>query len=353
MTPLRESSCSSQMNSAFMQEKPALDAIAEVASVLFKELKNDAASIPPPTKKRKIEARESSPGQKKEILLTETIIFPEGSICERYEGSTKNGKPEGPGKIFFSDGKSFEGTFAEGLIADGPGKFTSPNGITVKGVCLKSETKILLTISYPEGYCIEGYFEKGAAFQGKVVYSRWLKYKPYQKLIYGENLLGKLVWPAGSVFEEISDIGSASDLNGFFKVSTSIEVTSTKDLTWKDFTEKVPLSGTIVYPPGSSVKLYKGLLEAGLPSGPGEMHYTNGDVDFGFFKNGILHGRGKRIFQTGKVYLGQWIEGEFVKGTLILPNGKFFAGIFENEVSVQAVEESHPQELSPYNSAIF
>ena len=111
--------------------------------------------------------------------------------------------------------------------------------------------------------------------------------------------------------------------------------------------------GTMVY--GESGNKYEGQWKNNLKDGIGKMtfgtdaeytgHFTEGkrcgegvykylktkDLYSGSWKNGLKHGKGTFIFYDTKMKIvGDWFNGQIIKGRWIFANGTYFEGKFEN-----------------------
>ena len=74
---------------------------------------------------------------------------------------------------------------------------------------------------------------------------------------------------------------------------------------------------------------YYGYWENGERHGEGVMTYTNKDVYSGNWANGKKDGQGTYIyFKTGEKYVGNFKNGQLVRGKWIYPNGSNFEGNF-------------------------
>ena len=61
------------------------------------------------------------------------------------------------------------------------------------------------------------------------------------------------------------------------------------------------------------------------------MIYTNKDVYSGQWRSGKKDGTGTYIFnETGMKYVGEFKNGQLVKGQWLQPNGSYFDGSFDN-----------------------
>ena len=77
---------------------------------------------------------------------------------------------------------------------------------------------------------------------------------------------------------------------------------------------------------------YTGHFVAGQRSGEGVYKYLKTkDLYSGSWKNGLKHGKGTFIFFDTKMKIvGDWFNGQIIKGKWIFSNGTYFEGKFEN-----------------------
>ncbi|MBR6796628.1 MAG: nucleotidyltransferase family protein [Clostridia bacterium] len=75
--------------------------------------------------------------------------------------------------------------------------------------------------------------------------------------------------------------------------------------------------------------LYKGYLIDGIPDGPGEISYTNGESYVGGFSEGVFNGVGTYYYLDGSCFDGIWLEGTINgEGTLYNADGSLISGNF-------------------------
>ena len=75
--------------------------------------------------------------------------------------------------------------------------------------------------------------------------------------------------------------------------------------------------------------LYKGYLLDGIPDGPGEISYTNGESYVGGFSEGVFNGVGTYYYLDGSRFDGIWLEGTINgEGTLYNADGSLISGNF-------------------------
>jgi hypothetical protein len=77
---------------------------------------------------------------------------------------------------------------------------------------------------------------------------------------------------------------------------------------------------------------YTGHFDDGKRSGEGVYKYLKTkDLYSGSWKNGLKHGKGTFIFFDTKMKIvGDWANGQIIKGRWIFANGTYFEGVFEN-----------------------
>ena len=83
-----------------------------------------------------------------------------------YEGKIKNGKPNGLGKVIFSNGESYEGTWKEGEL-NGQGTYQSSDGTKYIGKWINGKYHGKGTLTYSDGLRIVGEFKKGSDWNTK------------------------------------------------------------------------------------------------------------------------------------------------------------------------------------------
>lgn len=74
---------------------------------------------------------------------------------------------------------------------------------------------------------------------------------------------------------------------------------------------------------------YYGYWENGKKHGEGLFTYPNADTYSGWWKYGKREGKGTYTFvDTEMKLVGTWLNGDFVKGKWVIPNGNYFEGDF-------------------------
>jgi hypothetical protein len=78
---------------------------------------------------------------------------------------------------------------------------------------------------------------------------------------------------------------------------------------------------------------YAGPLKEGVRDGPGRLEWANGDYYEGDFRNGLRHGRGVMVEQTGKRrYEGTWVLSQKDgKGVEVFANGDKYIGEYSRD----------------------
>lgn len=283
--------------------------------------------------------------------ITRDGTFPDGT---RFEGSVKNGKMEGYGKMTSADGKSvLAGVFSGGYL----------NGLaTVTSLSDPAEPRLAwfgyFKNSKMDGFGIE--FGKDGKPSALTLYEDGIKKSsqayPARPLPEADNLLflgegfksglaeGKGVaismdgamsqsgtFSQGYLAEGTKKSADGTVLTGTF-VKGELAEGSFRGAsgvggsgTWKN--GKLLSPGTLYRADGS---VYSGAFDAnGLAQGSGTMRYANGDSFKGAFKNDVPEGTGTYTFATGTTYTGDVAKGTFEgKGVQVKPNGETYEGEF-------------------------
>ena len=84
----------------------------------------------------------------------------------------------------------------------------------------------------------------------------------------------------------------------------------------------------------SDGSIYDGELNnIGHPEGKGVMFYSDGGISEGSWRNGLLHGQGRRISPQGDVYAGQWDSGKMQgQGKICYASSNSYEGGWINDL---------------------
>jgi len=75
--------------------------------------------------------------------------------------------------------------------------------------------------------------------------------------------------------------------------------------------------------------VYEGIWQNNVRNGNGMLTFSNGDVFSGTFSNDKPHGAGSYKFkQDGSMFIGEWMDGDFLRGSWVRENGGEFFGQF-------------------------
>lgn len=289
-----------------------------------------------------------------------------------YEGATNaQGLPHGKGKMVFSNGRIWEGSFKNGSL-NGEGKITHPDGTIDEGSFVNGRLHGNGRRTFPDGMIRSGSFCENELVRGFLIYPLTSVHalshnSELDGVIFHEGFSGgeptgegRIEYPDGMVDEgEIS----------FYKLHGSGRRTYPDGaLAIGEFTEGVFVNGKITYPSGelcegefkdkflhgrgvrtlsdgtiirgdfSLNELTKGsisrpngiTLRGSLSLGKGRLVSEDGFAEEGAFKGGYLHGKGKKTKNGAVVEEGEFVEGVIVKGKRILPDGTTEMGKFEN-----------------------
>jgi len=252
-----------------------------------------------------------------------------------FEGTFKNGKLNGQGKITFISGDKQEGIFLDNVL-NGQGKRIDKTS--------DGEVKIY-----------EGVFKNGTITSGKITYP-WGKVEETLsggKFIYEDDYYslvgnGKIKYSDGRISE--GEFDGSDNLNG------------TGTITLKDGTKhkgtfdsgKLKISGNIQNGVGKYINsngtIYEGTFKNGtitsgkityywgilegtfvdyMLNGTGKMTLTDGSIVEGTFVDSRLNGTGKIKRSNGSISEGTFKDGKLISGTGVIDNDE---GYYEGEI---------------------
>ncbi len=204
-------------------------------------------------------------------LKFETLKTEEGT----YTGTTKDGKPEGTGKLILDDGRVYEGEWKDGH-RDGTGIMTHSNGAVYEGEWKDDKYNGTGTYTWEDGRKYEGGF-KNDERDGEGVFTAADGTTENQTWVNGQKF-ETLEW------EDVTYTGTTKDG----------KADGTGTMTWKD-------SGAV----------YEGEFVNGYREGTGIMTWPNGQIFEGEWKQGKLHGHATITYaNNGGVYEGEFVDGE-------------------------------------------
>lgn len=220
---------------------------------------------------------------------TGTYYFTNGDV---YTGQIKNDVIEGKGNLKNSN-MEYEGEFANNAY-EGSGKITLSNGDFLTAVF--SNNKIIGTAKmvYKNGDTYEGAYEN-----------------------YKRNGFGILKYASGGVYE-----GNFVDnsRHGKGKMIQADKFVYEGGFENDNYGGK----GKLTYPDGS---IYYGSFKENKPDGPGKMVFYNGDIYKGLFTDFEMTGKGMYWFKNGRFYEGDFEKGKMHgKGKYTWPNGNTYEG---------------------------
>nr|MBA2728002.1 hypothetical protein [Parachlamydiaceae bacterium] len=326
------------------------------------------------------------------LFTVDPFITTQGKIkweLGEYEGSIRDGKPEGKGKYTAFTGATHEGDYVNGkLHGYGEIKFSQYKVInTLRSHDNKFQNITdLFTFTYYKGEFSQGQFhgkgkwdqrprsgtlykgqfqngskhgigketsQAGSTYKGvweknKVIVIRkatFLDGTVYKGSFLDKDLHGpgKRLMPNNSSFKGYFQAGK---LNGFGKEVSSLGLIIYQGSYQKDrrhgqgtfrfntgdvfdglFDHGSMVAGTMKYQNGI---VYIGKFEDARPNGPGKL-IQNGSIYEGQFINGLIYGPGTQTDQTGKlIYKGDYIFGaRHGQGLRFFDNGDVYTGQFQ------------------------
>ena len=245
--------------------------------------------------------------EKKNIESEGTIIEYEGEKC-LYKGHLENkNNISGKGKIYFKDGRIFEGNFVDGKL-DGEGKFISSNGDIFEGFFIGG--KIL-----GKGVIIKAREDSSKSH----INSCKEEDNDIDKIIYKGDI--KDFKKEGFGMEYCSDYKYEGNFHNDMKNGKGVlTYLKSKDKYEGDFKDdKITGKGYYIWENGHS---YKGDFIDGKMHGNGLYRWPDGSEYEGEYKENIREGKGRFKWKNGIYFEGNFVDGK--------PNGKGKM-IYENE----------------------
>ena len=192
-----------------------------------------------------------------------------------YEGSQRDGKPEGSGTMTYANGDVYEGAWQDGQ-REGQGKCTYADGSVYDGSWKADQPDGRGTWKYANGDVYDGAFAAGQR----------------------EGEKGVMTYASGDVYEG----------------------------EWK--ADQREGQGKYTYADGT---VYDGAWVADQKEGQGTMTYASGDVYEGEWKADQREGQGKYTFADGTVCDGAWVANQREgQGTTTFADGDYFKGEYQS-----------------------
>jgi hypothetical protein len=236
-----------------------------------------------------------------------------------YEGSYKNGIPDGKGKWIYPNGNSYEGEIKENKLA-GKGIYKYANGTVIEGSFLNGSADGYAKASYTNGDNYEGNWVQGnRTGKGKYFFSSSGNVYEGEYLNNQSNGKGKLTYKNSTVDE-------GEFVNGLIVKGTRKYADGGID-EGEFKSNKLNGKGIRKFPNGG---IDEGEFIDGILNGRATIKASNGDHVEGFFKDGKLNGQGKIILKNGTIIEGEHLNGELTKGKIIFTSGQIDEGTYSN-----------------------
>jgi hypothetical protein len=241
----------------------------------------------------------------------ERKVYDNGDV---YEGELEDGKKHGKGKFVWTCGDVYEGDWKDNN-RHGNGKMLSPNGEVYEGDWKDDKMHGHGKYVGADGDVYEGDFKDHNPHKGKLVYTDGDVYEGDFKgaMKHGK---GKMVYTNGRVYEGDWKDDKRNGKGRYEWDSRSKYVGHVYDGEWKDDTRNG--KGKMMYADGD---VYEGDWKNDKQNGKGKMVYCDGsgfvrpqDTYEGSWKDNKRHGKGKMVYADGRVYDGNWKDGEERKG---------------------------------------
>ncbi len=236
-----------------------------------------------------------------------------------YNGYVKNNKPDGLGKMEYSDGSQYSGKWKNGKW-NGEGTYLVNDSISISSVwsngILDGQTLLKAPeFSYTGGY-MEGYPHSLCEINIPNGYTYFGYMGDGVKSGYGEISLNNGDSYKGYWYDDMFDG------DGVYIYS---QAHAKYDGQWYQGLQ----DGVGYYQCPEFA--YKGEWEEGWINGYGEMVFSNKDRYIGSFVENQFYGDGSYFYANGNQYDGEFMEGKFNGlGTFYFNNGDFYSGEFKD-----------------------
>lgn len=253
------------------------------------------------------------------------------------EGKLKNGKLDGPGKIFTPDGSVWQGQFVDGVL-QGQGKKTWPDGIITEGEFINGLLQGKAKITYPSKVHNKEYSTEGMFKDGELVESISQPDSSEEKNLYKKkkNL---------TIDTKIEK--DEAELEHLFPIEEEeLEEDATLEKDHSKGKLKLPDYFNIVTDGHGEQTLPNGVILNGLFKAgflvKGTITHPDKTVEEGNFKFDALHGVGKKTLPNGDILEGEFVEGQLKKGKKIIAannmvfEGTFVGGQFQNGIKLHS-----------------
>ena len=240
------------------------------------------------------------------------ITYPAAWDRQQYEGRSRDGAPEGHGRMTYSNGDIYDGNWSmdKDFISsqDGFGTYTSQDGFEISGTWDPGHKNGLSRIEKwkedENGYHLDYIYVgevKGGIFNG---YGRYCKNGG--TILQGQWYNGQLDGPAKQIYE-----------------GASLEAVWKNGIMQSDHVKISFTNGSV----------YEGGIDQGKFTGQGRLTVPDSYTYEGEFQDSKFHGKGRRTESTGQVYDGEWKNGEKDgPGKLITVEGVTLEGIWKDDI---------------------
>jgi hypothetical protein len=267
--------------------------------------------------------------------IEKVLNFDDDSV---YFGDIENGKSNGNGQMFYSNGDVYDGKFSDGQKC-GKGVMNYFSGDFYIGDWLIDEPMGKGNMKFKNGEIYDGEILginplTGAIWKngkGKRIYSNGDIYEGEWKLDIREGK-GKLTFKNGDVQEgEFKNdkfvenkINVNKDDNVVVEKFKVISYQSSDKYEGETKDGKRHGKGKYTWVDGN---VYEGDFLDGKRTGKGKYTWTDGGVYVGDFVNGDFNGKGKKTYSNGNIYEGDWKDGKrHGNGKMIYSKGDIYDG---------------------------
>ena len=222
------------------------------------------------------------------LKVTDKAIEKDGTEVGLYTGTVVAGKPSGEGRMEYTDGSVYDGSWEKGQ-REGWGTITfsendSNNRVSYTGSWKDDQREGQGTMTWQNGNVYEG---------------EWL-----DNVREGQ---GTMTWQNGDVYEGEwkNDVREGQGTVTFSENDSSNRVSYTGS--WKD--DQWEGQGTMTWQNGD---VYEGEWKDGAPEGNGTYYWSSGNLFEGVWNDGQRNGQGTYHWADGSSRVGTWINDGFV-----------------------------------------
>lgn len=259
-------------------------------------------------------------------------IYPSGA---KYEGNFKDGKIQGKGILYFSDGNKYIGDWVD-HYREGKGKMIFTSGDVYQGDFRHSRINGKGIMEFVNGDRYEGNWtdDRQHGF-GKYFYSDGDHYEGafYAGKLHGQ---GSMFYKDGSKYVGSWKSNQKDGKGKFFKTNgTEIEGTWINGKYQKKQNQNTYQNNSQL-----AEEVLRNCNTVFCDNGKGKYTYRDNSQWIGQFKNGVPEGKGTCFYSNGDKYVGNWKDhGPHGEGILYYTSGRILAAVWDYGKPVGDLDE--------------